>query len=378
MADALCGPSNALQNIHKHASVDRTLQQDRLANRQLPAQGFRSSAESNVGILDAEFESFQAGFLPRGDLHQSPFHDGTSAHFASPPHIQQEVPGWASDFQQLNLNEVRSSPISPSQFRHAAPLQRTIPGDWHQEFLHQQNASFHQQSHAPRGYGGMIWQQRQSQLPEFYNLNPPTSSMAQQNRPENAVDDTFDEVAFEKAFDAARMEIMDAEPKGMDSPADLGQTISAYARTLEIQENIQSFQPRDGDLVVGDINNPDLDNFDFDAFLQNSTDLGHNSGETTSEQSDRQGEADADELAKTAGQLLDSLKDERSQKFQQSNFLALMRQLRDKEVRVEGDKMVDVNVDVSILLFWLMMKHHRVVHANFITCQVTQYDVQTG
>lgn len=38
MGDALCGPSNALQNIQKHASVDRTLQQDRLISRQSPSQ----------------------------------------------------------------------------------------------------------------------------------------------------------------------------------------------------------------------------------------------------------------------------------------------------------------------------------------------------
>lgn len=30
MADALCGPSNPLQNLQKHTQVDRTLQQDRL------------------------------------------------------------------------------------------------------------------------------------------------------------------------------------------------------------------------------------------------------------------------------------------------------------------------------------------------------------
>lgn len=38
MADALCGPSNALQNFQKHTSVDRTLQQDRLIGRHSPAQ----------------------------------------------------------------------------------------------------------------------------------------------------------------------------------------------------------------------------------------------------------------------------------------------------------------------------------------------------
>jgi hypothetical protein len=38
MADALCGPSNALQNFQKHSSVDRTLQQDRLVGRHSPSQ----------------------------------------------------------------------------------------------------------------------------------------------------------------------------------------------------------------------------------------------------------------------------------------------------------------------------------------------------
>lgn len=48
MADALCGPSNALQSFQKHTAVDRTLQQDRLALRQsstqVAATDFNSSA----------------------------------------------------------------------------------------------------------------------------------------------------------------------------------------------------------------------------------------------------------------------------------------------------------------------------------------------
>jgi hypothetical protein len=38
MADALCGPSNALQSFQKHTTVDRTLQQDRLVGRHSPSQ----------------------------------------------------------------------------------------------------------------------------------------------------------------------------------------------------------------------------------------------------------------------------------------------------------------------------------------------------
>lgn len=49
-----------------------------------------------------------------------------------------------------------------------------------------------------------------------------------------------------------------------------------------------------------------------------------------------------DELAKTAAELLDSVSTDTSSKFQNSKFLLLMRRLRDREVRVEGDKVVEV------------------------------------
>lgn len=52
---------------------------------------------------------------------------------------------------------------------------------------------------------------------------------------------------------------------------------------------------------------------------------------------------DADGLARTAGELLDKVKHESNPKFRNSNFLSLMRQLRDREVHVEGDKIVNVS-----------------------------------
>lgn len=52
---------------------------------------------------------------------------------------------------------------------------------------------------------------------------------------------------------------------------------------------------------------------------------------------------DDDEMAETAGRLLERVADNTSEKFQNSQFLELMRRLRDREVRVEGDKMVEVS-----------------------------------
>lgn len=61
------------------------------------------------------------------------------------------------------------------------------------------------------------------------------------------------------------------------------------------------------------------------------------------EKEEKDKKRDSDELARTAAHLLDSLRGNQSQKFQDSTFLALMRRLRDREVKVEGDKMVEVN-----------------------------------
>ena len=47
-----------------------------------------------------------------------------------------------------------------------------------------------------------------------------------------------------------------------------------------------------------------------------------------------------DELARAAGSLIDAVRHERNPKFQNSAFLGLMQQLRDREVVIEGNDMV--------------------------------------
>lgn len=51
---------------------------------------------------------------------------------------------------------------------------------------------------------------------------------------------------------------------------------------------------------------------------------------------------ESDDLARTAGALLTSVQGDQSDKFANSQFLQLMRQLRDKEVVVEGDAILPV------------------------------------
>ena len=126
-----------------------------------------------------------------------------------------------------------------------------------------------------------------------------TEAHAQHYAPQQ--DDMYDDAAFEQAFEAARSEL--AQQESLES----GRSISRDESTDIVDKGVADVEPDAAD-----------------------------------KQHDQIKEDDPDELARTAGQLLDSVKDNQSQKFQESTFLSLMRRIRDREVRVEGDKMVEV------------------------------------
>jgi len=172
----------------------------------------------------------------------------------------------------------------------------------------------------------------QSQLQPFSSLaGPPSylSPIAQEKQPEQRLGDVFDEAAFERAFDVAKMEMTQLE---------LQNTSEAREAKLNVAE-----KPLQGLEDVLDLN------YDWEALKPEQSvhqpQIGSDAilDESSKQQEDYKPDREADELARTAGQLLENLKHENSEKFQNSTFLALMRQLRDKEVRVEGDQMVDVS-----------------------------------
>ncbi|SLM38914.1 Peroxisomal targeting signal 1 receptor family [Lasallia pustulata] len=360
MADALCGPSNALQSFQKHTSVDRTLQQDRLALRQSPAQGFRS-AQPNAGVLDAEFEAFQAGHPFGAGLptFEQPQYNGpatSSSHVF--PHPQ--LPDWASDFESLHLGDARSSPIPQSQFRQEAPLQRNVPGGWQQDFMRQQSRQMVHQQPLQQQFNGFSQSMYQTRnYPAFDSASSQLSPVAQLKQPQQ--EDVFDEVAFEKAFEDAKAEMEQVqEQQGRENMLSntnnlaalsdyqtelklLGEHINNLRAGRNMQWNTEQNQwvevqlgndvPISGsaDLLTLSDHLVEQERIGSDRILH----------QDDGRRADTQLHDEADDLARTAGQLLDSVKHEQSQKFQESSFLALMRQLRDREVRVEGDRMIN-------------------------------------
>ncbi|KAL8727927.1 MAG: hypothetical protein Q9181_005528 [Wetmoreana brouardii] len=309
MADALCGPSNPVQNFQKHASANRTLQQDRLIARQSPLQGFRTP-NPNAGILDAEFEAFQAGqpIIPEPFQHQQTWHNQPTSSFQASS-SQQYAPNWASDFQNLHIHDARATPIPVTQFRSEAPLQRTSPTSWHQDFMKQGEPQGSQYQQV-RPVGGNLGFAMTANNSSAYRLDDDIVSAPRQNF-KTQVNDVYDEEAFQKAFEAA-----DSELQGHE----------ASTQQMDVVERPQ----------LPESSNMPEDRIDYrigsDRIFE----------ESQQRQESQSKEQEADELARTAGQLLENVKHEQSAKFQESNFLSLMRQLRDKDVRIEGDNFVDV------------------------------------
>ncbi|KAJ5757881.1 uncharacterized protein N7511_006575 [Penicillium nucicola] len=304
MADALCGPSNALQNFQKHTSVDRTLQQDRLSSKQSPTQGFRSQ-NPREGILDPEFAAFEANTagpaLP--DLQHPAHFGGPAQHYTAqhPVHHPANA-SWASDFQNLQISGP-SHPVSQLQRPNIAPA--TAHGGWQNEFMNQhQRVPMSQAQQNPQMLGGY----QASFAPSYpmygamNQLQPPQAMQPEQQKPM----EQFDESAFEAAFDQARA---DMELQGADL------TRQNTQQTLD-SDKVDAVEP----------------------IAQEQIRLGSDLIPQSDKEDPQTRARDADELARTAGQLLDSVRNEQSTKFQQSNFLALMRRIRDREVEVEGDE----------------------------------------
>jgi len=135
--------------------------------------------------------------------------------------------------------------------------------------------------------------------------------------------EAFDEEAFARAFEEASRSEMDVGQSSSQGQ-DLG-----LEQDIMINESAERMMEAESDQLMAQ------ERLGADLIHDPSSDVGHEQ-----EQKD-----DPDALARTAALVLDSVKDNQSNKFQNSQFLELMRQLRDREVTVEGDKIVGMHTD---------------------------------
>ncbi|KAI9673787.1 MAG: hypothetical protein M1829_003905 [Trizodia sp. TS-e1964] len=332
MADSsLCGPANPLKAFQSHAQADQTEQRARFARQQLSPHAFRSTDAHTAGLLDEEYAAFQAGLT---SLPADPFYGAERPPvFATPP--PPALNDWAAEFQRLQMSNVGPylDGVWPSMAEEPSPLANWAADIEHYRQMPNVGLSGQQAGSdaSPQYRQQPIWNFDSLKSPQnadlqhiipFYRGNVETllSNHGYHMTPEQkqiglapppGQDPVFDR-ALDQAFQAAmdsRMEIDSIQTTPSGSPYENWDV--AYAEA--VQERIGA------DTIAGGEQKP--------------------GGEAV----------DADEFARTAGLLLDSVGDNQSTKFQNSSFLALMRKVRDREVRVQGDKMVDVTDDRDIL-----------------------------
>lgn len=315
MADALCGPSNALQQLSKHQSADRSLQRDRLAATGQPEESFRSSPDSRLGLLDHEFAAFQTGHLQPALSPLSPaeslgfYNHSRPAFFASPASAS-----WANDFQRLQISDPVTPPlryIAAGQSPALVSAQR-----WRQEFLLQEHAfatemptsgaSTYASSTFVNGGNTYTALPSGAHDPIQWQLPGPMLDLQTQSNQDLAA------LGIEAAgaFNLSEDDAMDAA----ESPGSL-EDMSIRSDIADAkQSSTENPTPRIGADTIPD----------------------------RREVVSRDKDDDRRELAVTAGQLLDSVRNDRSQKFQKSSFLHLMQQIRDGQATVEGTDIVQV------------------------------------
>ena len=338
MADALCGPSSSLDAFKKHTSVDRTLQQDRFSASQAsaevrllpfvhwlnlfnaPSQGFRSS-RAIVGALDAEFEAFQSDqplqLKETGYGIPYPYKPANSVELK---HLETEIPPWVAEFQSLQIANARAGFESQPQSQELVSLQPDF------QDLKGQHAQF---SH-------FLYDKQQIPSDSLHNSNHiqsryhPQSSLSTniEKSYDPRIDEAVENEAFERAFDAAAAAAAAAaNQESFDKEGNAQREITGYEQNNLTNDNADALFEEKKDL-------PLYHPIGSDRIID----------EVRKKKQQQVEENNEDELARTAGELLDNIKHEHSQKFKDSNFLSLMRQIRDREVRIEGDQVVEVSI----------------------------------
>lgn len=126
--------------------------------------------------------------------------------------------------------------------------------------------------------------------------------------------ETFDEEAFARAFDeAAQNELAEQHVESQEAGVLLDRSAERILEDEPVSLDQAQNLPRIGADLIHD--------------PQGATDQHAND--------------DPDALSRTAGELLTRVSGNTSEKFANSQFLELMRQLRDKEMIVQGDRIVE-------------------------------------
>lgn len=235
------------------------------------------------------------------------------------------------DFKRLSLN---NSPVPAGQFRAEAPLVRSTvaaPGGWQTEFVRQRSGAG-----TPIAQGKQAVREPQQMMQSNMFANQPSMMMNSYNYPQQQQQQqpmyqagAYNMVGQEQYSETTDGQQQHAQMSDVDYEAAFAEAM-AHAQEMDQQQ-----QP------------PQEATWQSSATMMDQTQAPRIGSDAIQyrEQSERtadQDRHDADELARTAGLLLNSVQHDTSSKFQNSQFLDLMRRIRDREVEVANNDLQTV------------------------------------
>lgn len=368
MSDSMCGPSNGAKNFLAHTDRDRTLHQDRLVNSPNSAAGasFRNRPSF---AADGAFDNFQQapmldasgpslGFAQNNMLLNNPgapaFHAGQAPGVfghalggapatATPMHSSGAAHGWVDQFASMQLRQDTAhaaSAMSP-QTRSGALSTAT-----HNPMMGLQDDHMAYNTHQFGGMGmGIGMGMGMSTMDDPFVMHDTALNNFTHQQPQfdlnDHVESALDIEAFNKAF-------------GEYDESSFEQELAEWSQKEKAQKAQQEFEAAEAEWMAQ--HGPTAENntrvgpptdeemVAIDADLENLAQEQENKEEAEARR--REGN---EELAKAANAILTSVADNQSEKFQKSSFLDLMRRIGNREVEVDGDKLVDVATGEQVI-----------------------------
>ncbi|RLV96586.1 hypothetical protein JA1_000115 [Spathaspora sp. JA1] len=284
MESASCGATSALQTLSKHAQRDTSLQHSQSRHGQIGSNPVHSFRSFNVDpLLNSDFQRFDQGHdISAGTFMNDVRLQRPEVHTPLQGQRQGNQAGWVNDFSNLSINQ------QPQQ-QH--PVQ--IKNDWQQQFMQQRQQQVQHQSQTATSTN------ISQVMPSYANGSYNYSMNMAQSRPIYAQQSEHQEVhkleqqqqQFENEFDMIEKEIMAHEKLNSQIPQE-------DAVQIEIADSNSSM--------------------DKEQFAQTARKV------------------------QTAMMSSNSQDEEMQNKLNNSNFLKLMNSIGNRNVELEGDKLVDV------------------------------------
>ncbi|KAH8093943.1 TPR-like protein [Cristinia sonorae] len=279
-----CGPINPLQGLSKRFDQDRGIQQDQFG----------------AGRAGSSREAFRTQYTPSpaGNQAASRFFSDATSH-ASPA----LTPGSTYDLSALNT----TLPTLQSPTFALPPSHQTAVAPWAADFLQQQPQHVHPATSQPE----MHAERQAAHTPALAGTQHPQPAMMHWTPAPLGLVSGYGPMHMASGF-------------GTQDPMHQQQQHASQSTVMDWDKEFQSHE----------------------ASLTAVTEVMDQQALQDAQPTSSIHVHDGDELARTAGLLVNTVQHEENPKFKNSEFLGLMRQLRDREMVVEGNQVVK-NADVA-------------------------------